>query len=60
MTSDFQENMLGWYGNRIWYKTVKLKSSANNQLLNQANTPELGQVTGAQQKVEFPTQPPRK
>jgi hypothetical protein len=39
---------------------AKLKSSTNNKLLNQANTPEVGQVTGAQQKVEFPTQPLRK
>lgn len=41
-------------------KRAKLKSSTNNQLLNQATTPEVGQVTGAQQKVEIPTQPLRK
>lgn len=41
-------------------KRAKLKSSTKNQLLNQANTPEVGQVTGVQQKVEIPTQPPRK
>ncbi|MEB3180721.1 MAG: hypothetical protein VKL59_17095 [Nostocaceae cyanobacterium] len=41
-------------------KRAKLKSSPKNQLLNQANTPEVGQVTGVQQKVEIPTQPPRK
>lgn len=41
-------------------KRAKLKSSPNNKLLNQANTPEVGQVTGVQQKVEIPTQPPRK
>lgn len=40
-------------------KRAKLKSSTKNQLLNQANTPEVGQVTGVQQKVEIPTQPPR-
>jgi hypothetical protein len=40
-------------------KREKLKSSTNNKLLNQANAPVMRQVTGAQQKVEFPTQPPR-
>lgn len=38
-------------------KTAKLKSSTNNKHLNQASTPVVGQVTGAQQKAELPVLP---
>jgi hypothetical protein len=41
-------------------KTGKLQGSANNKLLNSANTSVAGQVTGVPQKAEFPTQLPRK
>jgi hypothetical protein len=41
-------------------KTAKLQGSANNKLLTPAKTPVLGQLTGRQQKVEFPTQPSSK
>ena len=41
-------------------KRAKLKSSTNNKLLNQANTPEVGEVKGLQQKAEFSSEQSRK
>lgn len=41
-------------------KTAKLQSRDNNKLLTPARTPVLEEVTGKQQKVEFPTQASRK
>ncbi len=41
-------------------KRAKLKSITNNKLLNQANTPELGEVKGLQHKAEFSSEQSRK
>jgi hypothetical protein len=41
-------------------KRAKLKSSINNKLLNQANTPEVGEVKGLQHKAEFSSEQSRK